>query len=72
MQEHTNNLPVNKLVPLSGLSYCGNLPNYNKPNRNTLHFNAFLFLNFPLTGCLSPAPYSNQEVLKAVCGRQAI
>lgn len=72
MQEHTNNLPVNKLVPLSGLSYCGNLPNYIKPNRNTLHFNAFLFLNFPLTGCLSPAPYSNQEVLKAVCGRQAI
>lgn len=35
MQEPTNNLPVNKFVPLCGLSYCGNLPNYIDPNGNT-------------------------------------
>lgn len=35
MQESINNLPVNKFVPLSGLSYCDNLPNYVDPNGNT-------------------------------------
>lgn len=35
MKEYVNNLPVNKFVPLSGLSYCDNLPTYVGPNRNT-------------------------------------